>query len=411
MILPVILTLTLVITVIFLVQRPSLLHPSLVFASLWLLQLVGLWLMPHTFHQISLPILILVLFGVLAFFFGGLLASASPVFVIRKTRRFDWSNKVIFLLVIFCVGALVTQIQIVLSQDGQSLAEKLVRTRYLESIEYEDVFGPIKYASTLMLALMVFLANRWFSGRRVRGDGWLLSILVICCLTSAFFSTGRTPIIITLMVLSITSILSETGKVHKIRLYSQAILFVLIVGSIYWGVGLVLGKVGQDFDSALTGITTYFFSGLPALETYFSSYEYRYSDRGLGWNIFRIIPAVMSRFGLAEPPDPLVQDFVYVPHPTNLYTLYHLLIVDFGLVVAGLFPALLGFVHNVIYRAFMHDPTDDVLRFAFVFSFVPLIQTIFQDVYFSLVSTWVQLAFLSIILTKSTSRNSLVRKI
>lgn len=410
MIVIVIFTLLLLIATICLIQRPSLLHPSIIFASLWLMQLIVLWLMPQTFIEISLPVLMLVLFGVLTFFLGGLLASASPTFVMQAPRRFDLSTKVTFLFVIFCVGALTLQIQTVLSQDGETLAEKLIRTRYLESIEHEDVFGPIKYASTVMLALMVFLANRWFSGRQVEGDGWLLLILVLCCLASAFFSTGRTPIITTLMVLSISSMLSETGKVRKFRLFSQALIFIFLIGSIYWGVGLIFGKVGQDFDSAFTGIVTYVFSGLPALESYFMSSEYMYADRELGSNVFRIIPAVMSHFGLMEPPDPLVQDFVNVPHPTNLFTLYHLLVVDFGVVVAGCFPVLLGFFHNVIFRAFRHDPSNDVLRFAFVFSFVPLIQTIFQDVYFSLVSTWIQLGVLSIFLTRPIVRNVSVQK-
>jgi oligosaccharide repeat unit polymerase len=342
--------------------------------------------------------------GALLFTLGGLLDSVVPRFAIAENRKFALKTWHILFLLLVCMTFLMLQINIVVSVEGDTLAKKLIYTRYLESIENKDVFGVIKYASSLNLAVLLLICIRLNSNQRRRFDGVFFILFLVISLVSAFFSTGRTPIIITMMIISMAYLLGGDGKIIVGRAVQVGFNGIFFVAAVYWGVGLVFGKVGDTQELFLFGIGTYLFSGLPALDAFLDTSMSTSTELGYGANLLRFIPAVLAKIGLVSPPAPLVQEFVDIPHSTNLYTIYHILILDFGVVFACIFPIFLGFFHGHVFRVFKSDPSNVLYRFFYIYSFVPLIQVVFQEVYFSLLSTWIQLALLSILLTTKNSK-------
>ncbi len=85
----------------------------------------------------------------------------------------------------------------------------------------------------------------------------------------------------------------------------------------------------------------------------------------------------------------LIQKFVFVPVPTNVYTFVHAPYRDFG----SLFPIyhlvlgmLLGFVYTLRSSHFGYRALQ-------AFLFYPLIFSFFQDQFFTLTSQWAQITF------------------
>jgi len=93
-----------------------------------------------------------------------------------------------------------------------------------------------------------------------------------------------------------------------------------------------------------------------------------------------------------------VQPWVDVPMPTNVYTVYQPYIKDFGLVGGSLVLFVLGFLHALLYRrATVRNPHTTYV-FLFALSLFPLVMQAFQDMYFSLLSLWIQYGTWAVVL-------------
>ena len=376
----------------------SLLHPSVAFYLLWAFQVLGILLLYDIFESLSAQILLIVVLGASFFSIGGFLGKMLPMKTYTPSKLFNPSYSFLIFIVLVCFFALLAQISIVFSQEGDSLARKLIGLRVKESIENIDVFGVWKYFSTLAMATLLFICISRNSQVKA-SHNFTFFVLVVICLCMAFFSTGRTPIIITMMIIILPTIFKYGPVVSPTNVIKTFSLGVVIAVSVFWSIGLVFGKVGETINDVSLGFSTYLFSGLPALDAYINSQSYLSSGASLGEHTFRIFQAIGSRFGLGEPPEPLVQEFVQVPHLTNLYTIFHNPIRDFGLAGVALVSLILGFFHSFLYELFKRNTSDDFIRYIFILSYIPLIQVIFQDTYFSLVSTWVQFYLIGFIFT------------
>jgi oligosaccharide repeat unit polymerase len=228
----------------------------------------------------------------------------------------------------------------------------------------------------------------------------LYPLMITLALIMAFLSTGRTPIIITLLILVLVAVTNGKRFTGYLSLVKYASLGIASLFGIFWAMGLMFGKVGSSFNDAVYNLTTYIFSGLPALDSFIHSSGFSSKEPSLGENTFRFARAVFSKIGYMEAPAPLVQEFVQVPHDTNLFTIYHIYLKDFGFVGVCLPLFILGLFHNLVYRQYMRNEDNDFIRYFLVLSYVPLVQVIFQETYLSLVSTWIQFLLVAFLLTK-----------
>ncbi|PYT03367.1 MAG: hypothetical protein DMF60_18625 [Acidobacteria bacterium] len=117
----------------------------------------------------------------------------------------------------------------------------------------------------------------------------------------------------------------------------------------------------------------------------------------MGVNSFRTILAVLRALGFGTPYVPLVQPYVDIPMPMNVYTVYQPYFKDFGIGgILTLFP--LGLAHGFLYRKATVRNPHAVYVFLFSLSLFPLSTQVFQDMYFSVLSTWIQYGAISVLL-------------
>jgi oligosaccharide repeat unit polymerase len=375
----------------------DLLHPAIIFSFLWFFQLLGVNILSSIYSPLSLNLLMIVTVGIICFSFGCYFSSVLPVKKILHERELRGNQFFLWFVFMLCLVGLVAQFSIVYGQPGDTFARKMIGLRVKEL--NEDIFGIWKYFSTLSIAFLLLLSIRTKKMNPPKLGSFLYPFMIIICLASAFLSTGRTPIITTIIILLIVKITSRTGRTSPLDVAGYAIPGLVITYAVFWAVGALFGKVGSSNLDAYHNFVTYIFSALPALDIYIHSADYLHTQAKLGEHTFRFANALGYKLGFGNAPDPLVQEFVQVPHFTNLYTVYHVYLKDFKYAGVVIFPFILGFFHTALYAQFKKHRQNDLIYFLFVLSCIPLIQVIFQETYFSLFSTWLQFLVLGIILT------------
>lgn len=169
---------------------------------------------------------------------------------------------------------------------------------------------------------------------------------------------------------------------------------VVVILVLFTTVGAALGKggsfgssLGENWQTMRESFLTYTVGGIPALQTYVHN---RGPEVAFGWNSFRTIFAVLHALGFTVSAAPLVQPYVDIPVPFNAFTVYHPYMKDFGDLgaLAALFA--FGFLHAVIYRRATVRHPHAIYVFLFAVSLFPLVMQAFQDMYFSVLSLWIQ---------------------
>ncbi|VTU38661.1 hypothetical protein H6CHR_05275 [Variovorax sp. PBL-H6] len=218
-----------------------------------------------------------------------------------------------------------------------------------------------------------------------------LSRLMISAAVSLFYvyvSTGRTHVLLlfslTLMPLIMLEVVRLKGLL--IAFFFTGASFVLIATMTAKGIS-VDAEFSENAASLAENLRAYTVAPFVAMS------ELMQADRPMEWgaNTFRFLISVLYAVGGSEmPPPALIRDYVLVPDPTNVYTVYDVYFRDFSY-VGILIPPLLLTLHWWLYsRA---RTVGGKWVFYYAGSVYPLATQFFQDQYFSLLSIWIQIGF------------------
>lgn len=85
----------------------------------------------------------------------------------------------------------------------------------------------------------------------------------------------------------------------------------------------------------------------------------------------------------------LIQQFIFVPYPTNVYTVYSPYIKDYGRVYAWILIFLFGLIHTWLFNNafFLHQAKFGLYYTLLLF---PLLISFFMDFYLTITSMWLQ---------------------
>lgn len=210
-------------------------------------------------------------------------------------------------------------------------------------------------------------------------------------ITYSVLSTGRTSMLLLLCLY--IGFRKMKGTFTKKTLVISGIAAILVF-AVY---AFVLHKGGGEFytlEQNLVNISnslmSYTLGGVYAFNNFFIAGE----NPAYGEYTFRFFIALSHSAGLTDKqPVDLVMPFVYTPIMSNVYSVYYVYIKDFsyfGLVFFGLF----GYLHTRFYYRAKRDFFNLLMYSVFLY---PLVMSFFQDQYFSLLSTWMQLTFFACI--------------
>lgn len=357
------------------------LHPASLNAVVWTIVCAAYLLLPHGLRTLTEQTLTLVLISVAGFALG---TTGAPRPVATEGRRFEptfWRH-VLFLTAAAGMLPFLLRAQALAASAPYTESDYInLRIALIGALDDVQTFGllgyliPVSFASTLV---ELAASKRWLRSWR----GWTsLSMSLVY----AVLSSGRTYILLLVTALAFVAILQRRARPMQIAATALGLFAVA-----FFGLGMLANKIGEDTPNtealaALDSLALYLLGGVAAMDVHLA----RSPSLEWGLNVFRTPLAVLQALGFNVPVTQLVKEYVYVPLPTNVYTVllpYH---ADFGWPGVLLFSTLFGWLHGSLYqaaRAITADPRAVIFAGLAVY---PLLMQFFQDQYLSLLSTWV----------------------
>jgi oligosaccharide repeat unit polymerase len=369
--------------------KRSVLYPPFLFCSMWLLA-TGLYRMnivetddiqPSTFA--------IFVVGAILFTAGGVLADLVPKSWVETrfvlTRFPQRNNLVKPLLILFLLCGVPMQIQSLRAEaaqgEGGTFLERARNAGIQAQRNGQGIEGMAPSISiyfvtwTLFTAIILMLHKRdktfWF----VAGLSLVTSIL----------TTGRSSLL-QLFSSLICVYLMTTGHSRFWAVLKVTRIPLLLFGFLFLGLVFVnKNQQTQFYGSGIAGIAGVFFiSYIVGPLAAFDAFLQNPGDMSAVPNhTFKFYLSILAHFHvISYTPAPMLQDFVGVPYPVNVYTMYKDYVIDFGIPWALVTVGIIGFLHTLLYRKAL---TGSLLgNFLFALSMFPVFMAIFTDQYSSL---------------------------
>ncbi|MDE3185315.1 MAG: oligosaccharide repeat unit polymerase [Bacteroidota bacterium] len=379
-------------------MKKKIMHPAVLFSLIWFTVLLlhfifKLTILPDLF-PLSTSTFLIFFIGTLAFSFGGFVQT-----IIWQKKNTEITPACsgqsninlalrIILLVIIAVGLpfyIQAAYRVFLASNIDNF---FVGLRTELSYGSEDI-GPLKYL--VSFSYVIFAVNLYcYLTEKNRLNGILLIANLLISITYAVFVTGRGLFLeLVLIYLGLSYLLNKNFSVKKI--FYLLIFFMLV----FIAIGIMYGKGGSEKNTLKENIkpaaettAVYLVSPLNALEWERHHHFQINYDGNHSLRFFMKIAEQLKWVPNAKVEE-LTQPFVFVPYPTNVYTIYSPYIKDFGNFYAWFMLFVFGFIHTFIYLKAISAKS---IRYTVYFSFLlfPLFMSFFQDQYLSLFSTWLQ---------------------
>ena len=178
-------------------------------------------------------------------------------------------------------------------------------------------------------------------------------------------------------------------KVKRMIILMAIIMLSIFVVTSYWK--FVYEDQSDDKLFLLNMFRTYFsLSPIAFVEWINSEHELL-----MGSNTFRFFFALLSDFGFDFHVEEIKQEYTQIlDEKTNVYTVLHYTASDFGLVYALVMQFIIGSVYGILYKkSFLRENGSLFAKVLLALLYFPLINQFFDDKYFSITSTWIQLTF------------------
>jgi oligosaccharide repeat unit polymerase len=359
----------------------SVLYPPFIFCAMWLLDLAVYRTGFIDIDPLHRNTLLFITAGAFLFSAAGALTRLMPEYLLLT--RFSLSPSVIrsrapkyFLLLLFA-----STIPFVVHDRIQKAAEG-AGTSFVErsrnaSIEEAEQGGSATAYIVNSIAPLAIVMVLLFSFEEHNWSYWAaLAFAVFVNLLGG----GRTGLL--------TLILSVTG-IHLVRSRKERFLAAirvarwpfLIFVAIFIGI-VFISKDTSSFDG-VGGLLGFFVVGYLIGPTVALDYVVqRPSDFAAANHTFQFLlkPAAALHL-LPYTPPPVFDNFILVPFPTNVYTVYRFYLTEFGVYGCLALIALIGFLHSLLYRRAHQRGRLSLILFAL--SLFPVVMVVFDDLYFA----------------------------
>lgn len=380
------------------IMKKEIMHPTVLFSLVWfiilLLHFIFKFTLLNELFPLSISTFLIFFFGTLAFSFGGFLQTATWQKQKGQMLRHEVAQNDInltfriFLLAILLIGLpfyIHAAYRVFLASNIDNFFIGL-RTE----LSYgEENIGVSKYL--VSFSYVVFAINLYcYFKEKTRTNFILIIANFLITITYSIFVTGRGLFLLLFLIyLGLSYLLNKNFSAKRIS-YFFALFMLLFIS-----VGIIFGKGGSEENTVKENIqpvaemtALYLVSPLNALEWERHHQLQINYDGNHSLRFFRKIAEQLKLVPNAKVEE-LTQPFVFVPYPTNVYTIYSPYIKDFGNFYAWFMLFLFGFIHTFLY--FKAVSTKSI-RYSIYYSFLlfPLVMSFFQDQYMSLFSTWIQ---------------------
>ena len=256
--------------------------------------------------------------------------------------------------------------------------------------------GVLKYAIVINQALLIIALWRYPLIKT-----WKLVVIILSCLLGAMAIMEKGSI---LFVLLMCFFVMYERRVVRLRTII-VVAAVSVIGFYFFNIARETENYAQN-ETFLDFVATYIAS--PAVA--FSRLSADLTPQ-VGANTFEFFYAVFDKFGIGQfEVHQKLQDFVWVPMPTNVYTVMQPFFIDFGYAGVAFFGALYGVIFGAFYRGYQNG--SSFARAFYSYGVYILVLQFYQDNFMLSLSYNIQMCILFLVLSLTfvhCDRNSAAR--
>jgi oligosaccharide repeat unit polymerase len=324
----------------------SVLYPPFLFCGMWLMDLALYRLDLTPMDPIHSNTLGIIAMGAVLFSGGGLMAMLAPRALI-ETRliltRFPPRNELLKpMLMAFLALGIPVQAYYLVHNAAQGVGNTLfqrARTAGMAGAAPSPIL--VYFNLWALYAAPLFLIDK-----RDR-NFWLMTAIAFA---ASILSTGRLPILMLLSALVCVQLIVTQKQTFWVALKFVRIPMLLFL-VLYFGL-IFVTKDTSVFGESVATVMLLFLVGYIVGPTiafdYFLAHRHDYADAP--HHTFKFFLSIASALHLVVYLPAPVEDFVEVPFPTNVFTVYRYYVADFGLYGALLAILLIGFFQTLLFR-------------------------------------------------------------
>jgi oligosaccharide repeat unit polymerase len=334
----------------------SIVHPAFVVSMLWATLLLAYNTLPHGLYPLSDKFYYAVTIWVVSFCFAALLPHKIRIHFPRhvkgepKTKRVQTLFSILFWLnVAFACLAITTT-------DGESLY------RFFDSWEDRPAlfrwFGPLPFFSIACL-LCVFLFN-------IRIKKYKIALFLLVFTFNQILESNKTMFFTIFCAIFFC-------LYYKRQLSSKRILLLAAIMAAMFIIVSEFRPNSSITQDPARFLAIYALSPLPAFDMVL------HNDNLAQAGVFDYFEKIGAIAGIGTAPEK-VDTWVYVPVPTNVYTVMGIYYRGFGYAGLAVFALLLGLFMEIIYKGVMYDIPHFIVLYATLFYVLPM--QFFADIIF-----------------------------
>jgi oligosaccharide repeat unit polymerase len=381
-------------------------HPAVLFAFIWFFIITFHLIIRYTVLEklfpISLATYVVFFVGVVCFTLGAALQTLfTPADQMKEQKAGTFPKANLRLNKYFCLVC-----TIVVGIGGPFFIKACYdlfllssAENFLEGVRTEICFGdvdigPTKYFMTLSFIVFALNSLLYFTSTDKFFSRSLLILSLLFNIIYIIFATGRIYFIMTISIyFGICYLYSKEFSLKRVLVVCVSFLFLFsIIGiAIYAKGGSANNTLQENISSAVESISIYAFTPLDACGILIDD---RKPDN-TGDRTLRVFKKFSKQTGFNPNAvvRPIIENYVFVPYPTNVYSLYSPYLEDFGKLYAWLAVGLFGFLHTYCYNK-LKAHASIRLSLYYVLLLFPLFMSFFADQYFSLFSMWIQIVII-----------------
>lgn len=254
-----------------------------------------------------------------------------------------------------------------------------------------DGHGFLNYSSVINQAL--FIVALW---AHPRISTWKVVVMGIACMTSALAIMEKGSMLFVFVCIIFVLYKKRVVKLRTIIL-SPAII---VVAFYFFNLARAIDESEyQENETLMDFFAQYVLSPPVAFCQLMPDITPQF-----GTNTFETVYLFLRRFGFDVVVKAKLQDFVYVPIPTNVYTIFQPFYIDFGYQGIAIFAIVYGVVSGYLYRLFRNGSAIGICLYTYGV-FVLLMQFYQENVFLSMVFI-LQFTIFTILFTQKKIRLS-----
>ena len=367
--------------------KPSVVYPPFIFCLMWFLDLSTYSFNLIDINPLHVQTLLLIVGGAFLFSLGGAFASLVPCTLLTKRisfirvhakgevrHQYEWFK---YVLLVVSVLILFAQIKTMLSLAAQSpgAGGLLMRARSA-GVENINNSGTVRSTLTYLGPWIPFTVILF----QIESADWLFKLALAVALGNCIVGAGRLEFLFLFSSLTCVHLIMTrrerfitASRFARWPIVAFLLLFFIVLFTVKDNSGVQVSIIKFAEESLIQ----YIIGPTGALD-YVLQHPHEYA--GFPNHTFKLFLTMASAVGITTyTPPPALDSFLFVPFPTNVYTVYKFYFTDFGLYVTGAIIAFLGFGHTLLYRK--AHTSSKLGLYLFAITIFTVLMVIFDDWY------------------------------